>query len=156
MCAFSKTMMENNWLTQIWQKMMDFLVEGDAGAYGNQYLKDKQEEHFGGSIFITVWRVAWCCKVARKDKIHAEWLFQYAGKWWRSPEERHRWTCSQTYQEQYQVYIILSSNDEYPKTSSLELQFALHYFPLSLRRFIGKIALTGRSQALVKKLFRAM
>lgn len=120
-------------VTDLANKMMEYLVEGDAAAYGDQYLKYKLEEHYGDSLFI-----AECDGlhgiVAFREKTRSilRDYFSIQG----NDEEAQKRAIIETAAKLIKSDIksvIPPSTDEYPNTSSLELQSALDYLPLSLR-----------------------
>ena len=116
-------------LDDLTKKMAEYLVQPDAMAYGNQYLKSKLVKHYEESIFIA-YQVGLNDIVTFREKTSS-----ILRDYFRQPEndeEAQKRAIIQTAAKLIKSDIkslIASSVNQYPDISALELQSALDYIP---------------------------
>lgn len=145
MCAFFEDNDEEQLsITDLANKMEEYLHESESSAYGNQYLKCKLMKHYGDSIFV-----------AEGDGLQDIVTFrertgQILRNYFHLPkeddEEEQKRAIIETAARLIKSDIkcmVTPVSDEYPNTCELKLERALEYLPESLRLmlqllFVGK------------------
>ena len=145
MCSFFEENDEEQLtVTDLANKMNDYLEEQDSVAYGNQYLKSKLLEHYGESIFVAEGKGLHDIVTFREKT--SSILRNYFSKP-EMDEEGQKRAIIETAGKLIKSDIksmILPSNDQYPKASEVEQQSALEYIPPSLRLLLQNL-LVGKN-----------
>jgi len=140
MCSFFEENDEEQLtVTDLEEKMTEYMTEPESVGYGNQYLKSKLVKHYGESIFI-----------AEGEGLHDIVTFREKTSsilrdYFNQPEndeESQKRAIIETAAKLIKSDIksmIPPLTDEYPNASALELQSALEYIPLGLRWLLGHL-----------------
>ena len=135
MCAyFEENDEEQLSLTDLANKMKEYLQDDDSVAYGNQYLKSKLLEHYGKSIFIAEGE-GLSHIVTFREKT-SEILRNYFNTPNGDDEETEKRAIIEAAAKLIKSdikTIITPSVEEYPKSNDVALECALEYVPASLR-----------------------
>ena len=145
MCSFFEENDEEQLtLTDLANKMNDYLEEQDSVAYGNQYLKSKLLEHYGESIFVAEGKGLHDIVTFREKT--SSILRNYFSKPEMDEEGQKRAiieTAGKLIKNDIKS-MILPSNDQYPKASEVEEQSTLEYIPPSLHLLLQNL-LVGKN-----------
>ena len=145
MCSFFEENDEEQLtVTDLANKINEYLEEQDSVAYGNQYLKSKLLEHYGESIFVAEGKGLHDIVTFREKT--SSILRNYFSKPEMDEEGQKRdiiKTAGKLIKSDIKS-MILPSTDQYPKASQVEQQSALEYIPPSLRLLLQNL-LVGKN-----------
>ena len=145
MCAFFEDNDEEQLsITDLANKMEEYLHESECGAYGNQYLKCQLMKHYGDSIFVAEGDGLQDIVTFRERTGRILRGYFHLPK--KEDEEAQKRDIIETAARLIKSDIkcmVTPVSDEYPKTCELKLEPSLEFVPESLRLmlqllFVGK------------------
>lgn len=127
-------------ITDLANKMKEYLESTDSTPYGNQYLKSKLLDHYGESLFVS--EIDGLHDIVTFRGKTSQILLEYFNMPNKDDEEAHKRAIIETAAKLIKSDIktfITPSKDEYPNATDINLELALEYIPFTLRYLLQNL-----------------